>query len=90
MKKINHTHIVLISKVASSRKMTQMHSISLYNVIYKVIAKLVTNRIKGVMPRLFSQNQSVFVAGRQIQDNILVVHEILHSLKVEKRGMNNT
>lgn len=80
MKKLNHTHLVLIPKMTSPRNMTQLRLISLCNVIYKVIAKLITNRMKNVLPHIISTNQSAFVAGRQIQDNILVVREILHSL----------
>ncbi|XP_070665131.1 uncharacterized protein [Malus domestica] len=42
---------------------------------------VLTNRLKRVLPKVISQNQSVFVAGRQIFDNILVVHELLHSMQ---------
>ncbi|KAM2345316.1 hypothetical protein ACFXTH_009215 [Malus domestica] len=66
--------------------MTQYRPIALCNVIYKVIAKVLTNRLKTVMPKVISDNQSAFVAGKQIQDNILVVHEILHSLLHQKKG----
>lgn len=45
-----------------------------------MIAKLLTNRMKMFLSHLISANQSAFMASRQIQDNILVVHEILHSL----------
>ncbi|XP_048426139.1 uncharacterized protein LOC125470719 [Pyrus x bretschneideri] len=60
--------------------MTQLRSISSCNVVYKVIAKILTNCMKLAMPHIISMNQLTFVAGRQIQDNVLVVHEILHSL----------
>lgn len=76
LRKLNHTHLVLILKMPIPRRMTQLRPISLCNVAYKVIAKLLTNQMKMGMPQLISQNQSVFMAGRQIQDNILVVHEI--------------
>lgn len=49
--------------------------------VYKVISKVLTNRLKRVVPNVISQNQSAFVAGRQIFDNILVVHELLYSMK---------
>ncbi|KAM1664075.1 hypothetical protein EV1_043031 [Malus domestica] len=51
-----------------------------------VIAKLMMRRPKYVMDRVISCNQSAFVLGRQIHDNILVVHEILHSLKQGVEG----
>ncbi|KAM2034824.1 hypothetical protein TB1_037125 [Malus domestica] len=66
--------------------MTQFQPISLCNVLYKIIAKIITNRMKVVLQRIISMNQSAFVVGRQIQDNILVVHEILHCLKMHPAG----
>ncbi|KAM1655328.1 hypothetical protein ACFX2K_007610 [Malus domestica] len=66
--------------------MTQYRPIALCNVIYKVIAKVLTNRLKMVMPKVICGNQSAFVAGKQIQDNILVVHELIHSLLHKKKG----
>ncbi|KAM2228010.1 hypothetical protein ACFXTI_014755 [Malus domestica] len=66
--------------------MMQYRPIALCNVIYKVIAKVLTNRLKLVMPKVICDNQSAFVAGKQIQDNILVVHELLHSLLHKKKG----
>ncbi|KAM1548604.1 hypothetical protein ACFX1Z_009769 [Malus domestica] len=79
-RKLNHTNLVLIPKVKCPKNMTQYRPIALCNVIYKILAKVLTNRLKLVMPKVISENQSAFVAGKQIQDNILVVHEILHSL----------
>ncbi|KAM2896759.1 hypothetical protein COP2_006481 [Malus domestica] len=86
LRKLNHTHLVLIPKVSSPRNMSQLRPISLCNVVHKVIAKILTNRMKNVLPHLISANQSAFMAGRQIQDNILVVHEILHSLNHQQNG----
>ncbi|CAB4314237.1 unnamed protein product [Prunus armeniaca] len=83
-KKLNHTHIALIPKVTNPRRMTQWRPISLCNVVYKIISKVLTNRLKKVIPHVVSLNQSAFVAERQITDNILVVHEILHSLKIAR------
>lgn len=81
LNELNHTNIVLIPKVDNPMKMSQFRPISLCNVVYKIISKVVTNRLKKVLPKVISLNQSTFVAGRQISDNILVVHELLHSMR---------
>ncbi|KAL6289100.1 hypothetical protein ACE6H2_006610 [Prunus campanulata] len=87
-RKINQTHIVLIPKVPNPRKMTQWRPISLCNILYKLISKILTNRLKHVLPEIISLNQSAFVEDMIIVDNILIVHEILHSLKHIKGAEN--
>ena len=47
---INYTHIVLISKVKKSEKMVDFRPISLCNVIFKIISKVLTNRLKLILP----------------------------------------
>ncbi|KAM2624892.1 hypothetical protein TB1_031827 [Malus domestica] len=86
LRKLNHTNLVLIPKVKCPKNMSQYRPIALCNVIYKIIAKVLTNRLKKVMPKVIGENQSAFMAGKQIQDNILVVHEALHSLLHQKKG----
>ncbi|GJW01885.1 RNA-directed DNA polymerase, eukaryota, reverse transcriptase zinc-binding domain protein [Tanacetum coccineum] len=47
------------------------------NVIYKTISKILTNRIKSALSKLVNPNQSAFIPGRLITDNILITQELL-------------
>jgi 23S rRNA U2552 (ribose-2'-O)-methylase RlmE/FtsJ len=77
---INETHVVLIPKSASANSVHDYRPISLCNVLYKIIAKVLANKLKVVLPSIISENQSAFVQGKLISDNILVAYEALHTM----------
>lgn len=60
--------------------MSHFRPIALCNVVYKVVTKIITQRLRNIMPYLVSCSQSSFVPGRSITDNILVLQETVHSL----------
>ncbi|KAM2306134.1 hypothetical protein ACFXTH_025611 [Malus domestica] len=66
--------------------MSQLHPISLCNALYKIGAKVITNRLKGMMSMITSTNQSVFMPRRLILDNSLVAVEIGHYLRNKRNG----
>lgn len=81
LENLNDTLLVLIPKVDSPELASQFRPISLCNVAYKIITKAIVNRIRPMMPYLTSCNQTSFVPGRQITDNIVIVQEVIHTMK---------
>lgn len=69
---LNHTYIALIPKVHKPRKVTDYRPISLCNVIYRIIAKTMANRLKQILNDIISPTQSTFVPNRLITNNIIL------------------
>ena len=79
---------MLIPKVKNHEKVTQLRPISLCNVVYKVISKMLSARLKGLLPEVISPTQSAFVPGWLIIDNVLVAYESFHTIKKRTQGRN--
>lgn len=56
------------------------------NVLYKIMAKALANRLKTVLNEIISKNQSTFIPRRQISNNIIVAYEALHSMRTRLKG----
>ncbi|XP_052299727.1 uncharacterized protein LOC127903105 [Citrus sinensis] len=85
---LNHTFIALIPKVAKPRKVTEYRPISLCNVVYRIVAKVIANRLKQVLHQIISPYQSAFVPNRIITDNIVIGYECLHKIRHSKGRKN--
>ena len=83
---LNHTFITLIPKVKSPEFISEYRPIALCNVLYKLVSKVLANRLKRVLPRIIFETQSAFQPDKAISDNILVPFETLHHMKMKKVG----
>ena len=83
-KPLNHSYIVLIPKKPFPDEVSHFRPISLCNVIYKVISKVMVNRLKPVMDSLITPYQNAFIQRINISGNILLSHEIMDTLKKKK------
>ena len=85
LESINSTFIALIPKVKQPRKVFDFRSISLCNVVYKLLSKVLVNRLNFFLAKAIPESQSAFFfffpSRRLISDNVLVAFEMLHYLK---------
>ena len=81
LKAFGATLLTLIPKEVSEYSCDKFRPIALCNVIYKINSKVIENYLKPLLPSLINPEQSGFVEGRNILDGVILVHEVLHSLK---------
>jgi len=81
LRQINHTFIALIPKIPNLPLTSQFRPRSLCNSIYKLILKIVTNRMRPILGKTIDPIQSAFVPKHSIHDNILLTHEIMNKFK---------
>lgn len=83
---LNSTFSALIAKKCTAKSVVDFSTIILYNVLYKLVSKVLTNRFKPIMHTVISSNQSDFIPGKLISDNLMVAHELLHTMRQQKKG----
>lgn len=69
LKKLNKSYITLIPKIPKPSSMLQFRPISLCNAAYKIISKIIVNRLQPIMQEIISPYQNAFAKGRLISNN---------------------
>nr|KYP74049.1 Transposon TX1 uncharacterized [Cajanus cajan] len=85
---LTKTNVAFIPKKDNPTSMKDLRLISLSNVIYKVISKVLANRMKPLMAKYISNEQSAFVEHRSILDNVLLAIETIHHMKCKKQAFD--
>lgn len=85
---LNHTYIALIPKVEKPKKATYLRPISLYNVIYRIVTKIIANRLKHMLHSIILPTQSAFIPIRLIIDNVVICYECLHKIRLYEGRKN--
>lgn len=81
LKHANAMFILLIPKFKGASRVEDFWLISCINTMYKIITKLLANKLSHVVSELLSLNQSTFTKGRIISDNIMLVEELLRGFQ---------
>ncbi|CAL1372026.1 unnamed protein product [Linum trigynum] len=86
LRSFNHTWLTLILKVDNVESIRQLRPISLCQFVYKIITKIMAERLATILPMLVTEGQNAFIRECQIVDNVLLGHELMHYLKIKSRG----
>ena len=76
---LNASFFTLIPKKSNAFNIKDFRPISLVGSVYKLLSKVLANRLRVVMDNLISETQNSFVGGRQILDSVLIANECLDS-----------
>ena len=80
VKSLNTTFLVLVPKKGGADDLSDFRLISLVGGLYKLLAKVLANRLKKVVGKVVSSTQNAFVEGRQILNAALIANEAINSL----------
>lgn len=90
LKQWNATTLVLIPKTTNASTTSDFRPISCLNTMYKVISRLLTNRLQLFLSNVISSSQSAFLPGRLLTENVLLATEMVHGYNwrnISPRGM---
>lgn len=83
---LNKAYMVMISKSAEAKTLSNYRPISLTHSVAKIISKLLANRLAPHLGELISRTQSAFIKRRSIQDNFLFTQNLVKALHRAERA----
>ena len=88
MPDFNANTLILIPKTQNADTVSQYRPIALANFKYKIISKIMADRVATIMPTIISPEQKGFIQGRQIKDCIFLASEAINQLDKKSFGGN--
>ncbi|KAG7578318.1 hypothetical protein ISN45_Aa03g025130 [Arabidopsis thaliana x Arabidopsis arenosa] len=82
---LNSTSLVLIPKIPGAEELKNFRPISCLNTVYKIISRLLMNRLKTTLPDLILPNQTAFVKDRLLLENVLLASEVIQGYHINSR-----
>ncbi|GAU44264.1 hypothetical protein TSUD_400110 [Trifolium subterraneum] len=86
-KGLNSTFIALIPKVESPQRVVDFRPIALVSSVYKILSKVLANRLRNVIGNIVSKSKSAFIKGRQILDGVLIANEVVDDAKCNNKDL---
>ncbi|KAK0603038.1 hypothetical protein LWI29_000757 [Acer saccharum] len=83
---LNSNFLVFIPKIRNPSSLKDYRTIILVGAAYKILAKVLANRLKKVMDKVISPNHMAFVKGRQIMDSFVIANKVIYSWKNDGKG----
>lgn len=77
MKQVNCTSVTLVPKISNPCRIKDFRPIACCSVLYKIISKILTNRLQNVVGKVVSECQAGFIPGRHISDSILLTTKLI-------------
>jgi hypothetical protein len=86
IERLNYGMVTLLPKVDNAVEMKNFRPICLFNVCYKIITKVLNNRLALCIKKVISESQYGFIQGRYIMDGVVSLNEILPEVKRKKHS----